>query len=273
MTLRDHLASLGLAPRDARTALRSGKVFLDGVPTADGGREIDPRRVVVRPRAARLTVGRDPVLVHRDAALAVVWKPPRMLAVPAPGRAGERSVLGFVARLAGAAHAVHRIDEETSGLMVVALDEKTQAHLKKLFESHDVERSYLALVDGAAPASREVDAPIVRDRGDGRRGTGAGGRAAITHVERLERLLGASLVRATLATGRPHQIRVHLASIGHSVLGDRLYAPPAVARRAPRLALHAAVIGFRHPSTGKELRFEAPLADDLEVLRRSLAKP
>ena len=120
----------------------------------------------------------------------------------------------------------------------------------------------------------------MRDRGDGRRGSlerhlepdaQVTAKEAITEVRCLERLpTGVSLVEATLHTGRTHQVRVQLAEAGFPVLGDTLYGPPSVSRKGPRLALHAAVLGFEHPRTGEKLRFEAPLADDLERYRRHL---
>jgi 23S rRNA pseudouridine1911/1915/1917 synthase len=286
-TLRAHLAALGHSNSEQRALLSSGKVFLHGVPTADAGRLVDPAAVEVRPRAPKLIVGKDPVLLWRDAALAVIWKPPGLLSVPAPRR-HEHNALGFVRSLLGAALPVHRLDEGTSGLLCVALTEPAQLALKDLLERHDVERSYLAIVSGQPSwSTRTVDLPLTRDRGDGLRGVwdppparpGQPApepppddlRPARTDLRRLELLDHAALVEARLHTGRTHQVRLHLDHLGHTLLGDPLYANQRVAARAPRLALHAATLGFAHPLTGVALRFEAPLPDDLEQLRRALS--
>ena len=278
--LDQHLRSLGLSAGAAREALRSGKVLLRGVPTSDGGRDVDPAEVQHRPDARRLTPGRDVVFLHRDEHLVVCWKPAGLLSVPAPRADGHRSVLGLVKTVCGSAFPVHRLDEETSGLLMVARTERAQLALKDLLERHEIERGYLALVKGRFPlAEQRLHSFLVRDRGDGLRGSAEGhpprdAREATTRARAIEHLhQDASLVEARLETGRTHQVRIHLSERGHPVLGDPLYAPSSVARRAPRLALHAAILGLRHPITGQQLRWEAPLADDLEVLRRSLARP
>jgi RluA family pseudouridine synthase len=271
MILVEHLRSLGMSNRDAREALRTGKVALGGVPVSLAGRTVDPADVTVNLRAPRLTVGRDAVILHRDPHLAVVWKPAGMLSVPAAGRRGDPDLMAFVGRLLGAALPVHRLDEHSSGVMVVALTARAQALLKDRFAAHRIERRYLAIVQGEVPEGRRtVDLAIVRDRGDGLRGAGTGGIEAVTHLERVERLREASLVRATLETGRTHQVRIHLAALGHPVLGDPLYGNAVTARRTPRQALHAEILAFEHPFSKQPVRFWAPLADDLESLRQSL---
>jgi 23S rRNA pseudouridine1911/1915/1917 synthase len=275
--LIDILQELGKTRREARDLLAGGKVFYRGVPTADEGREVDLSLVDVRPAAPRIKPGRDLVILHRDEHLAVVWKPSGMLAVPALGRRHTPVVTVIVARLLGSAFAVHRLDEPTSGLMVVALTEACQAALKDLFADHRIERRYLAIVTGWFPeVPCTARSHIVRDRGDGLRGSigdeNAGGREAVTHLRLVERLgPRASLVEARLETGRTHQVRIHLAERKHAILGDELYGSAGVTRAARRLALHAALLGFHHPITGDEMSFEAPLADDLEKLRRKLA--
>ncbi len=223
-----------------------------------------------------MVVGRDAVMLWYDQHLAVVWKPPEMLAVPAPGRHDAENVLRYVGQRLGSALPVHRLDEETSGVMLVARTDAAQEALKALFESHDIERKYLALVRGAFPAgpSREIRSMMVRDRGDGLRGSGEGflAKPAVTWVARVESYGRASLVEARLETGRTHQVRIHLAEMDHPVLGDPLYADRHTAGQAPRLALHAARLAFIHPFTGEALHFDAPLADDMEILRRRFAE-
>ena len=275
MTVRliDHLRKLGMSNREAKAALSTGKVYVGDAPTADPARDVVPARVSIRPNAPRVRPWVDVVVVYRDEHLAVVAKPPGVLSVPAASKRGARNVLAEGKRVLGAALPVHRLDEDTSGLMLVARNPRCQQALKELLFVHDVQRRYVAIVAGNFPAGpRRHETHLVRDRGDGLRGSGAApdGKRAVTHFTTLRSLGKArTLVEARLETGRTHQIRIHLAELGFPVLGDKLYAKRGVTRLAPRLALHAAVLGFRHPMTGQTLRFEAPVADDLERLIRS----
>lgn len=261
-----------MSNRDAKRLLESGKVFLKDVPTADPTREVDPADLSVRPDAPRCRIGRDVAYVHRDAHLAVVYKPAGLLSVPAPKRRDESTLIGLAYRTLKSALLVHRLDEQTSGLMLVARTEECQLGLKELLEVHAIDRRYLALVSGVFPSiDRKVENLLVRDRGDGLRGSGEGPMAkrAVTHLHLSSRLgKNASLVEARLETGRQHQVRIHLSELGHPVLGDPLYGPRG--SRAPRLALHSHRLRFRHPMTHEDLEFEAPLADDLEKVRRDL---
>jgi 23S rRNA pseudouridine1911/1915/1917 synthase len=265
--LIEHLRATGMSRREADQALSTGKVRLGGVPVGDPSRPVDPADVKVDPRAPRLVPGRDPVLLFRDPHLAVVWKPPGYLSVEAPGRR-DPHVVGFVGHLLGDAYAVHRLDEGTSGLMLVARTARAQSALKDLFEAHRVDRRYLAIAAGRLVGERTVTGTLVRDRGDGLRGTGDGGKPATTHLSAVADLGDATLVRAVLETGRTHQVRIHLAEAGHPILGDDLYGSAAIARRAPRLALHAYRLAFVHPVGGSSLAFEVPLPDDLDRVVR-----
>jgi 23S rRNA pseudouridine1911/1915/1917 synthase len=266
MRVIDHLKSLGLGNKEAREALATGKVRLRGCPIADPGREVDDvADLKLDVNAPRVVMGRDPFVLWRDRDLAIFWKPSGMLSVPAPGREDELNALAWAGRLFGSAFPVHRLDEGTSGIMMVALRPDAQEAMKNLFERHEVDRRYLALVRGEFPAEVTVDDTLVRDRGDGRRGPGFGGRRAITHFRLVEALRGASLVEAKLETGRTHQVRIHAAKLGHPVLGDTLYGK----ERGGRLALHAYKLAFAHPfATGRDIAVEVPLADDLEAERR-----
>jgi 23S rRNA pseudouridine1911/1915/1917 synthase len=183
---------------------------------------------------------------------------------------------------------VHRIDKDTSGVLVVAKSDAAHQGLSALFAAHDIERVYVALTRGAPRSpSGVVDAPIGRSRTDRKKMAivRAGGRHAVTHY-RVERLFGpadrplAARLACRLETGRTHQIRVHLASLGCPCLGDPAYGsgPPAETVRVAmseaglaRQALHAAVLGFRHPVTGQDLRFESPLPPDMAALEAALA--
>jgi len=272
--LIDHLKSLGLTPREARRALSSGKVSLNSVPTADAGRLVDPERIRYDERAPRLRVGVDPAVVWRDDHLAVVWKPAGLLSVAAPRRGKDPNLVSLMARLFGEAHPVHRLDEGTSGLIIVARSAKVRQAMIPKFAAHEIERGYLALVQQTFPDKPlTVRNTIVADRGDGRRGAGEGpgGVTAATHFRRVAVLQkSASLVEARLETGRKHQVRIHLAELGYPVLGDNRYGQRRSTMRARRLALHAYRLGFKHPVTNEQLSFEAPLADDLEHLMRVL---
>ena len=282
MTLRDVLRAQGLVGGKLKKAFGAGKIFLGGIPTSDGGRLVDPDAVEFRENAPRLTPGRDLVIVHKDIHLAVVWKPAGLLSVPAGKAGGHKSVIGAAKTILGQALPVHRLDEETSGLMMVARTRMAQISLKEQLEAHDVERGYLAIVSGKMrTGSFTKDTVLVRNRGDRLRGSRPQdeeeevqeGKRAITHFKVLATLGGrATLIGARLETGRTHQVRIHLAETRHPVLGDMLYANARARNAAPRLALHAALLGFTHPQTGKAMRFEAPLADDLEQLRRFLIR-
>lgn len=168
---------------------------------------------------------------------------------------------------------VHRLDKETSGLVVFARTVAAERGLGKQFHRHTVERRYLTVVPGVVP-SQTVRSRLVRDRGDGRRGSSdvpGQGKEAVTHVELVEPLPGHTLLRCRLETGRTHQIRIHLAELGHPVCGERVYnckpgsEPWPDDSGAPRLALHAEELGFVHPVTGEALQWAMPLPADLEA--------
>ena len=166
---------------------------------------------------------------------------------------------------------VHRIDRETSGLLVFARTIAAQLALITQFKSHSAERTYLAVAQGEVIA-QTFESRLVEDRGDGRRGStslpGAGKRA-VTHVRPLERLAGWTLLECRLETGRTHQIRIHLSEAGHPVYGDSKYGLPSLSvetGRTGRLALHAGTLGFDHPSDGLRLSFESQPPKDFEEL-------
>jgi 23S rRNA pseudouridine1911/1915/1917 synthase len=177
--------------------------------------------------------------------------------------------------------AVHRIDKETSGLVVFARSESAERHLAGQFRTHSVERLYLAVVRGKAKSGR-IESCLVRDRGDGRRGTGATpgeGQHAVTHVRVVEELGDFTLVECRLETGRTHQVRIHLGEAGTPLCGERVYDRPLHGRPAPdtsgmgRVALHAATLGLEHPATGEQMRWGSPLPADMEGLLRRLRAP
>jgi 23S rRNA pseudouridine1911/1915/1917 synthase len=173
---------------------------------------------------------------------------------------------------------VHRLDKETSGLVVFALTPAAERELGRQFREHSIERTYQAVVRGRSSSGR-IESFLVRDRGDGRRGSTtdpAAGHRAVTHVRVLEELGEFTLVECRLETGRTHQVRIHLGEAGTPMCGERVYdrpphGPPLPdGSGAPRLALHAARLGLRQPATGKFLRWTSPLPDDLAGLVRRL---
>ncbi len=220
----------------------------------------------------------EPRIVHADDRLAVIDKPAGLVVHPAPGHRGETlvSVLGDMLGGGEAARPgiVHRLDRDTSGLMLVARDDEAHRRLAKMIKEHDVARTYLALVEGRIRSrTGTIDAPLGRDhRAPERRAVrGRGSRDARTHFTVLEVLAADTLVEARLETGRTHQIRVHFAAIGHPVVGDTRYGGH---RRGglDRQFLHSARLGFTHPFTGDALEFESELPDDLAgVLERARA--
>lgn len=167
---------------------------------------------------------------------------------------------------------VHRLDKDTSGLVVFARSVRAERELGRQFKAHTVVRRYVAIVSGSVKP-QTFSTWLVRDRGDGRRGSApevAGGKQAVTHVDILERFDGYTALVCQLETGRTHQIRIHLAEAGHPVCGETVYnrRPDGTVipdeSGDPRLALHAAELGFEHPATGKEMMWDMPPPADLQ---------
>jgi 23S rRNA pseudouridine1911/1915/1917 synthase len=171
---------------------------------------------------------------------------------------------------------VQRLDKETSGLVVFARSVEGERGLGRQFKAHTVIRRYLTLIAGFLPSQR-IASFLVRDRGDGRRGStpiAALGKEAITHVEVVDRLPDYTLLACRLETGRTHQIRIHLAEAGHPICGEKVYQDAALdGSGAPRLALHAAELGFQHPVSGAVMHWTMPLPADLQTLLDRLRGP
>jgi 23S rRNA pseudouridine1911/1915/1917 synthase len=216
--------------------------------------------------------------VHEDTDILVVDKPPGVAAHPTPGWTGPTVLQGLLAAghtlaTSGAAERqgiVHRLDANTSGLMVLAKSEPAYSALKQAFRDREVDKRYHALVQGHPdPLRGTVDAPLGRHpSGDGRFAVIAGGRPSITHYDTLEAFRAASLVEVILETGRTHQIRVHMTAIRHPCAGDRLYgADPVLAARLglTRQWLHAVRLGFAHPADGRKVEFASEYSADLAV--------
>jgi 23S rRNA pseudouridine1911/1915/1917 synthase len=291
------LTAQGFLPTRARIAqlVRAGHVTVDGevrkasypVPAGAVIEVAVPPETPpdVAPEAIPL------VVLHEDASLIVVDKPPGMATHPAPGCRTGTLVAALLHRWQLGSDwpdplrpgIVHRLDRDTSGVIVIAKTPRALHALARQFESRRVGKVYEAVVVGTPPAAGLVELPIGRDPGDRRRMQARVGqrRAARTRFERLEVFGGtppaAALVRASPETGRTHQIRVHLASVGHPLVGDTLYggghAPRGVAPRVraaiesfPRQALHAARIELLHPDDGRAVAFSAPLPEDMTSL-------
>ena len=211
-------------------------------------------------------------IIHADEWLAVVEKPAGLVVHAAPGHRGPTLVDVLGDLLAGGEDPgrpgiVHRLDRDTSGLMVVARSPEAHGILAEAIKAHRIEREYLALVEGR-PASRAgtIDAPLGRDfRTPERRAVGGrGSREARTHFETVEALATDALCRVRLETGRTHQIRAHFAAIGHPVAGDPRYGHEG-RHGLERQFLHSARLALQHPGTGERLEFRSALPADLEA--------
>ena len=273
---------LGVPRAEVQRAILAGGVLVDGSPRAKDHRLAGGERIEVdlAPATALEAEGPPLDLAWSDEHLAVVRKPAGPPTHPSANRRSGTVVnrlLGMGLPLAPRGGPlrpgiVHRLDSGTSGLLVVALDDPTHEALAALFERHGADRRYLALVRGAVGHDRfEVDAPLAR-AGARIRVDATGGREAATAFEARERFERATLLEATPRTGRTHQIRVHLAAVGHPILGDARYGGGGDEAKRLGLArpfLHAWRIAFEHPVTGERLELEDPLPDDLEeALRR-----
>jgi 23S rRNA pseudouridine1911/1915/1917 synthase len=217
-------------------------------------------------------------VIYQDALLAVINKPAGLTVYPAPGHAGHTLANALVKRFPALAAfgsslrpgIVHRLDKDTSGLMVVAMDDGTRLYLTEQFKSRKVVKKYLALARGRlAPASGAIDAPIGRDPSDRKRmAVVSRGRPARTEYKVLEYLEAFTLLEVRISTGRTHQIRVHLSAIGHPIAGDFVYGTPSAV--PPRQFLHACYLEFCLPGSAQPSVFTCPLPDDLRLALQTL---
>ena len=296
--------SAGQAPRrldvfvstqTAHLSRASAQRWIDGGLITLNGRRTKPARLIRPGDVITCHVAvRDPPAVepeplalhvlHEDADVLVIDKPPGLVMHPGPGHwTGTllNALVHHVGHREGARlrpGLVHRLDKGTSGVLVVAKTDAAHRHLSRQFRAHSVHRVYLALVAGAVRRGGLIDRALGRDTRDRRRvsARSAAPRRAVTELRVAERLgPDATLVEARPRTGRMHQIRVHLASIGHPVLGDASYGAAPADPALGRPMLHAAVLGFVHPTTGAYTEFRAPLPADMEsaVARRRAGVP
>ena len=272
---------------DAARRVKAGELFHVAIPVP----------VAAIPQAQDIPLD----VVFEDDHLIVINKPAGLVVHPAAGNPDGTLVNALLHHCGGSLAGiggeirpgiVHRIDKDTSGLLVAAKDEKTLGSLGKMFAAHAIERMYIAFIRGA-PFKREgrIEGDIGRSHFERTKMVvRPGGKPAVTHYE-VQAKYGSPLapiaakVHCRLETGRTHQIRVHMTHIGHPLIGDPAYGRSRTAPSAkkgipqetldaidafPRQALHAAVLGFQHPATHKTIRFEAPLPGDMQTLQRAL---
>jgi 23S rRNA pseudouridine1911/1915/1917 synthase len=278
--LRLDQALARLLPKESRTRLarlvEQGAVLVDGERARPrhklrGGERIEvtllarPEEAAFRPEAIALDI------LHEDEDVLVIAKPAGLVVHPGSGNwAGTmlNALLHHAPALKGLPRAgiVHRLDKETSGLLVVARHEAAMQDLVRQLQARTVKRTYLAIARGVVARDGTVDAPIGRHPTQRTRmAVVPGGKPAITHYRVRERFAAHTLLECDLETGRTHQIRVHLASIGHPLEGDPVYGGRGV-RRLPRQALHAWKLAFVHPRSAKVVHFTAPPPADFDAL-------
>jgi 23S rRNA pseudouridine1911/1915/1917 synthase len=272
----------GLSRTRAAELIGEGAVLLVGRPAGKSDRVPAGEWLDVTLPAVARQPAPEPVpglvVRYEDADLIVVDKPAGVAAHPTPGWTGPTVLQGLLAgghqiATSGAAERqgiVHRLDANTTGLMVVAKSEHGYSVLKQAFRDREVDKRYQALVQGHPdPLRGTIDAPIGRHpSGDGRFAVVADGRPAITHYDTIEAFRAASLIEVKLETGRTHQIRVHMAAVRHPCVGDRLYgADPVLAARLSigRQWLHAKMLGFAHPDDGRWIEFTSDNPADLRA--------
>ena len=276
----------------AQTLCERGKVSVDGVVELDPAARMKPGASVVvderRPAPKPQTV---PILFE-DAHIVVIDKPAGISSVPFEKRDGDTAmdairdawrVLGKRATETPL-FVVHRIDKDTSGVIAFAKTKDAEKGMQTLFRAHDVERTYLCVAHGTLD-DRRIESRLVEDRGDGLRGSTrvpGKGKRAVTHATRLEALPDTTYLEVKLETGKTHQIRIHLAELGHPLVGERVYVRDYSRKvgepiPSPRLLLHAATLGFVHPVTGEQVRLESKLPVEfmrmLTMLRRRQPAP
>ncbi len=277
-----------------QTLIRDGQVLVDGqVRKASfpltGGEEI---RLTSPPPTAPLQILPEDIpldILYEDRNLLVLNKPAGLVVHPAAGNwqgTLVNALLHHCRDLAGIGGElrpgiVHRLDRDTSGVLVVAKDDESHRHLSRQFKQHTITREYLALVYGRLKRAKgSFSSSLGRSPRDRKKmaSLASGGRLAVTHYEVMEVLPGTTLLRLRLETGRTHQIRVHLSEASHPLVGDQVYGKKGLERQYagdgrlvmlrnfPRQALHARLLGFVHPKSGKYLEFSTPLPGDLEDL-------
>jgi 23S rRNA pseudouridine1911/1915/1917 synthase len=250
------------------TAVRAGQTYRVDVPP--------PAPAIPAPEALPLRI------LYQDTDIVVLDKPAGMVVHPGAGHSGGtlvNALLHHIRDLSGVGGElrpgiVHRLDRGTSGVMVVAKHDAAHQNLSRQFSNREIEKEYIALAWGVVQAGRRIDAPIGRDAGQRQKMSTRARRArqAVTRVTMARHFQGVSLLKVAIATGRTHQIRVHLNAIGHPIVGDATYggvrrrvaAPLRAVQRLERPFLHSARLAFTHPVDGRRVEFDSPLPPDLQ---------
>ena len=300
-----HLAvATGISRSRLKALIEAGAVTESGATIEDPSHRVKPgeRYVIAMPEA----VAAEPLgqaiplsIAYEDEHLVIVDKPAGMVVHPAAGNPDGTLVNALLAHCGASLSGiggvkrpgiVHRIDKDTSGLLVAAKHDRAHEGLSKLFAAHDIERAYAAICWGVpSPAQGTIEGNIGRDSSNRKRMAvlRGGGKPAITHYKVAQAFgTAAALINLELETGRTHQIRVHLNHLGHPILGDPVYGRASRARRDRlperaraaaegfgRQALHARILGFVHPVTGESIRCESPLPPDMTALLAALNSP
>ena len=280
-------AELDLSWGRARGLAETGKVFVDGTRVLDSaaslgvGQTVEVIENAPRPLSRSLAQMPEDLIVFADAHVVVVRKPAGISTVPYDETETGTTLDELVKKKLGVRSlgVVHRIDKETTGLVVFTRTWLAKKSLSSQFRAHTVARRYLALAHGDVP-KKKIVSHLLGDRGDGLRGSARvrerEGQIAITHVEPIEKLVDGdahvTLVSCTLETGRTHQIRIHLSELGHPILGERVYVRNfrGALLAAPRVMLHAAELGFVHPKTERLVKWEEKPPADFRAVRERM---
>ena len=302
-------SKLNLSWSKAKELVTKKQVRVAGQPTADPAQRLKvgnrvevhglspiekPHPSKKRPIAKKPAPAYDgpmPEIIYEDDSIVVVNKPAGLTTMRHPDETaefGERgkkylptTLADLLPNLLGRPdkplRAVHRIDRDTSGLVVFARNARSEAALTDQFREHTIERRYMALIRGQ-PTDARIETHLVRDRGDGRRGSSSdgSGQRAITHVKLVEALGHFALIECRLETGRTHQIRIHLGETGTPLCGEKIYdrplhgSPPPDTSGATRPMLHAARLGLKHPESEEKMRWNSPIPDDMQKLLDAL---
>jgi 23S rRNA pseudouridine1911/1915/1917 synthase len=281
---------------DAQQRLQRGQRVQVRLPQTQRGGRKHPEEKNQRASTPRSLKGPRPTIRYADKHIVVVDKPAGLTTMRHAeetaefGPRGKRFLPPTLADLLPdllkrrsphertSVRAVHRLDKDTSGLVVFARTVEAERHLGRQFRAHTIERVYRAVVRGHAKDAR-IESRLVRDRGDGRRGSSATpgeGQRAVTHVRVVEKLGDDTLVECRLETGRTHQVRIHLGEAGTPLCGERIYDRPLHGKPSPddsgmqRVALHASVLAFEHPATGEHMRWTSNLPKDMGGLLERL---
>lgn len=278
----------GFSRNRLQQLILQGQVTAEGATITDASAKVKPGETYIitipplisldlLPSAIELSV------VFEDADLLVIDKPAGMTVHPGPGHTDDTLVNALLAHCGASLSGiggvmrpgiVHRIDKDTSGLLVVAKHDGAHKHLSAQLAARTLKRQYLAVVKGIPrPGSGRIDAPIARAPTNRKKMAVVGsGKAAVTHYKIEEAFKDAALVHCILETGRTHQIRVHLSHIGHPLVGDQAYGRKGKIFDFPRQALHATQLNLLHPITEKEMEFLSPLPQDMQQLLAELRK-